>query len=40
MMKTKSAVRPSEIQRTVLDLERAEVGARSVEVGIILFSEV
>jgi hypothetical protein len=33
VMKTKSAVRPREIQTTVLNLERAELGASSVEVG-------
>ena len=38
-MKTKSAVRPREIQITVLDLERAELGASSVEVGIIRLSD-
>ena len=30
-MKTKSAVRPREIQRTVLNLERSELGVRRVE---------
>jgi hypothetical protein len=38
-MKTKSAVRPRDIQRIVLDLERVELGASSVEVGNILFSD-
>ena len=38
-MKTKSTVSPREIQRTVLDLERVELGASSVEVGNILFSD-
>jgi hypothetical protein len=38
VMKTKSAVRPREIQRTVLDLERTELGAGRVEVGMIRFS--
>jgi len=39
VMKTKSAVRPREIQITVLDLERAALGASSVEVGIIRLSD-
>ena len=39
VMKTKSTMRPSEIQRIVLNLELAEVGASRVEVGIILFSD-
>ena len=39
VMKTKSAVRPREIQMTVLNLERAELGASSVEVGIIRLSD-
>jgi hypothetical protein len=30
-MKTKSVVRPSEIQRTALNLERPELGASRVE---------
>jgi hypothetical protein len=34
-MKTKSTVRPSEIQSTVLNLERTELGAGSVEVAMI-----
>jgi hypothetical protein len=38
-MKTKSAVRPREIQITVLDLERVELGASSVEVGNIRLSD-
>jgi hypothetical protein len=37
-MKTKSAVRPSEIQITVLNLERVELGASSVVVGMIRLS--
>ena len=45
MMKTKSAVRPREIQRTVLnlerllDLERLGLGGSSVEVAIIRLSD-
>jgi hypothetical protein len=31
-------VRPREIQMTVLDLERAELGVSSVEVGIVRLS--
>jgi hypothetical protein len=38
-MKTKSAVKPREIQRIVFDLEREELGARSVETGMIRLSE-
>jgi hypothetical protein len=38
-MKTKSAVRPREIQRAVLNLERLELGASSVEVAIIRLSD-
>jgi hypothetical protein len=38
-MKTKSAVRPRDIQRTVFDLEPVELGARSVEVDMISFSD-
>jgi hypothetical protein len=39
VIKTKSVVRPREIQITVFDLERAELGAGSVEVGIIRLSD-
>ena len=39
MMKTKSAVRPREIQRTVLDLERLGLGGSCVEVAIIPLSD-
>jgi hypothetical protein len=39
VMKTKSAVRPREIQIIVLDREPAELGASSVEVGMIRLSE-
>jgi hypothetical protein len=38
VMKTKSAVRPREIQMTVLDLELAELVVSSVEVGIVRLS--
>ena len=38
-MKTKSVVRPSETQRTVLNLEPADLGASRVEVGIIRLSD-
>jgi hypothetical protein len=34
-MKTKRVVRPSEIQRVVLNLEPAELGAGEVELAII-----
>jgi hypothetical protein len=34
-MKTKRAVRPRDIQRTVLNLERPELGVRRVEDAII-----
>jgi hypothetical protein len=40
VMKTKSVVRPMHIQRTVLDRERAELGATSVEFDMVGFSEV
>src|ERR1700722_10144496 len=36
-MKTKSTVRPREIQRTVLNLERSELGLSRVEDAIIRF---
>jgi hypothetical protein len=39
VMKTKSTVRPSEIQRIVLNLEPAELGASRVEIGIIRISD-
>ena len=38
VMKTKSTVTPSETQRIVLNLERDEMGASSVEIGMIRLS--
>ena len=37
VMKTKSTVRPSEIQRIVLNLGLEELGASRVEIGIVRF---
>jgi hypothetical protein len=39
VMKTKSTVRPSETQRTVLNLVPVELGASRVGSGIIRFSD-